>query len=378
MMPQNTPEQLAFFNAVGSSNTELVRAMVGSNANLLNSFDYRSFGATPLTLVCFGHRAEMVQCLIELGVDPNRRSDWHMGPWSPLHCAVYRRDTALAEYLLAHGATLDVHTAAGLGRTDDVARLLDEDPSRVSEPGGDGCQPLHFADSIDVAQLLLDRGANINARCVDHYSTPVQYLCTARPEVARYLLTKGADPDVFSSITCGDLNSVQRQLDDDPSLLQARINQTFFPPGPEHDVHNILTFTVGQDASLLHAASRANQPQVIAELVGRGLPVDVRGGYDQATALHTAAWCNCVRAAEALLDQGADINIRSGRIHNNSPAGWAIVSGAEAVFRLLMERGAERYEWFLDDAKHACAGHFDQVSHAPREQRERILAWLQR
>ncbi len=58
----------------------------------------------------------------------------------------------------------------------------------------------------------------------------------------------------------------------------------------------------------------------------------MRGGYDQATALHTAAWCNCVRAAEALLDQGADINIRSGRIHNNSPAGWAIVSGAEAVF----------------------------------------------
>ncbi len=54
MMPQNTPEQLAFFNAVGSSNTELVRAMVGSNANLLNSFDYRSFGATPLTLVCLG------------------------------------------------------------------------------------------------------------------------------------------------------------------------------------------------------------------------------------------------------------------------------------------------------------------------------------
>jgi hypothetical protein len=82
-----------------------------------------------------------------------------MGPWSPLHCAIFRGDKKLATFLLSKNAVMDVHTAAGLGDCDTVCKLLTVEAGRVNEPGGDGCMPMHFADTVDVAKLLLDRGA---------------------------------------------------------------------------------------------------------------------------------------------------------------------------------------------------------------------------
>lgn len=376
MTKSNTPEQSHFFRTLASGDLQQIRASVVGAAELLDSFDYRSFGATPLTTACYSNRPAVVELLIDLGADPNKRSDWQMGPWSPLHCAIYRRDRTLAIYLLSRGATMDVHTAAGLGDCDAVSRLLDAAPARVAEKGGDGCQPLHFADTIDVAKLLLERGAEIDARCTDHYSTPLQYLCTTRPEVARNLLSAGALPDIFSVIACGDQRAIENLLDADPNLIHARINQEFFPPGKEHNVHNVLNFSIGTDSTPMHAAARTNQGEAIAQLVRRGLSANVRGGYDHGTPLHTAAWHHCVQAAETLLDHGADLEARSGKLHNNTPAGWAIVAGASEVFELLLDRGAQCHPWFVDDARYACAGRFDQVSNTSPENRQRILTRL--
>ena len=376
MKQNNTPAQTEFFRTLADGDMDRIRAIVVNDFEILDSYDYRNFGATPLTMACFSNRPALVEALIELGADPNRRSDWNMGPWSPLHCAIFRRDKVMAEFLLSHGATLDVHTAAGLGKCDDVESLLDADPSRVLERGGDGCQPLHFADTVEVARLLLERGAEIDGRCIDHHSTPAQYLCSIRTEVARFLFFFGATPDIFSTVLCGDDPLVEKLLNADTTLINARINQSFFPPGSENDVHNILTFTVGLDATPLHAAAKGNRRETISILVRRGLSPNVRGGYDQATPLHIAAWNNCPVSAESLLENGADIDARSGKLHNNSPAGWAIVSGSDSVFELLMDRGAACHPWFLNDARDACAGRFSQVSNASSEQRNRILSWL--
>jgi ankyrin repeat protein len=320
----------------------------------------------------------MVELLLDLGADPNRRSDWEMGPWSPMDCAVAKGHTALAERLLERGATLDTLGAAGLGRVDDLRRMLDADPQAVHARGGDGCQPLHFAHSTEIVDLLLERGADIDARCVDHYSTPVQYLAESQPAIARYLFQRGAAPDIFSASLAGDIETVDRLLDEAPSLLNARIDQSFFPPGPDHDVHNMMTFSVGHHATPLHAAARGNHPELVRMLVGRGMSPDVRGGYDDATPLHLAAWNNLAEAATALVDAGADINARSGRIHNNAPAGWAIVAGSADVFELLLDRGAEILEWFADDVKDALAGRFAAVSQGTPEKYARMQRTLDR
>jgi ankyrin repeat protein len=376
-MSRNTNEQIEFFRILADGDHGKIRAFAMMNPGILDSFDYRNFGATPLTWACFGNRRDLVELLVDLGVDPNRRSDWYMGPWSPLHCAIFRGDKELAAFLLSKGAVMDVHTAAGLGDCDAVRKLLDALPGRVNERGGDGCMPLHFVDTVDVAKLLLDRGAEIDGRCIDHYSTPVQYLCTTRPDVAKFLLSMGAQADIISSAACGDVGSIENLVRENADVIHVTINQKFFPPGTSHDVHNIMTFSIGQNATPLHAAAKGNRPEVISLLVKYGLSPNVRGGYDASTPLHLAAWSNCRDSAVALLENGADIEARSGKMHNNTPAGWAIVAGADSVFELLTEQGAHQHPWFLEDARAACTGHFDQVSTASKEQRARILSLLE-
>jgi ankyrin repeat protein len=373
---QNSPLEIAFFQAIAEDRFDEVRRLVAQDRSLLLAFEHTNFGATPLTRGCFGNQLAMARVLLDLGMDPDRRSDWEMGPWSPLHCAAFRRDRELAEELLKGGATLDVHGASGLGWIDEVRRLLDADPARVNERGGDGCQPLHFADTVEVARFLLDRGADIDGRCVDHYSTPVQYLCSVRPAVACFLFQQGARPDFFSAIMSGARDVVDRLLVEQPSLLEARINQEFFPPGPEHNVHNTMTYAVGLDATPLHAATKANRAEMVDLLVRSGHPVDARGGYDDATPLHLAAWDDHLEAAQRLVAHGADLNARSGKLHQNSPAGWAIVAGSARVLEYLLDCGAERLPWFVEDARDGVAGRFGQFKRVPAENHARILARL--
>ncbi len=118
-------------------------------------------------------------------------------------------------------------------------------------------------------------------------------------------------------------------------------------------------------------------PQSIVDIiVDAGLSPDVRGGHDDQTPLHLAAWNGYSALVSKLLDRGADISIRSGNIHNNSPAGWAIVAGSADVFELLMDRGAEVLDWFVDDAVAAAAGRFAQYKCVPQSNYERILRRL--
>ena len=69
-----------------------------------------------------------------------------------------------------------------------LRELVDADPSLVHARGGDGKTPLHCARTVEIAQYLIDRGADLDARDVDHESTPAQYLVREAPDVARLLV----------------------------------------------------------------------------------------------------------------------------------------------------------------------------------------------
>jgi ankyrin repeat protein len=103
----------------------------------------------------------------------------------------------VARTLVERGATLTVHAAAGIGLTDNLLRMLDADPSLIDAKGCDACTPLHFARDVATARLLLDRRARIDARDEDHDSTPAQWLIRDAPDVVRFLLDRGATPDIF-------------------------------------------------------------------------------------------------------------------------------------------------------------------------------------
>ena len=280
------------------------------------------------------------------------------------------------EYLLGRGATLTPHAASRLGKFDRLHAMLAVDPTAVHARGGDGQTPLHFARSVQIADLLLEHGAEIDARDIDHGSTPAQWLGESRPLVAAHLVTRGAAPDPFLAVRIGDIPLLERLIKAEPEGASLRVSRDRFPAAPPAAGH-IYLFTIGEGCTLLHAAVSADQSGSVRWLAANGADVNARGGYDDGTPLHAAAWNDRAGPIGALLDAGADINAVSGSLHHNEPIGWAIVSGAVDAFRVLRERGAAVREHHIEDARRGAEGAFRQFnSGRPIEAWREILRLL--
>ena len=214
-------------------------------------------------MFAFGQRAahiaakneQLLTTLIAAGADVNMKSDWENGPYTVLDNA----NESTARFLLAHGATLTPNVAARLGWLDDLRTLVNADGALVHARGGDGQQPLHEAKTVAMADFLLDHGAGIDVRCIDHKSTPAQYALVDRPEVCRRLLERGATPDIFMAARLGDLPLATRLLDTDPASVAARINEPGYPPVPPF---NIYCWSIGFGLSPQDVASRFDHHDV--------------------------------------------------------------------------------------------------------------------
>src|ERR1700744_1562051 len=103
-----------------------------------------------------------------------------------------------------------VHDVARAGLTDKLAEMLANDRSLIDAKGMDARTPLHCAGTVGVAALLLDHGAQIDARDEDHDSTPAQWLIGESPDVTRFLLERGAKADIFLAAALGDMALAQK------------------------------------------------------------------------------------------------------------------------------------------------------------------------
>ncbi len=120
---------------------------------------------------------------------------------SLLLTAAYAGRRDLFDLLLHHGAGVSVFEASALGLPDRVLGCLETDPSLVGAYSHDGWTPLHLASFFghqEVADLLLARGADVNARSRStrfaRENTPLHAAAANRQvAVAELLIARGAD-----------------------------------------------------------------------------------------------------------------------------------------------------------------------------------------
>jgi ankyrin repeat protein len=205
--------------ALQSDDVVAIEALVQKHADLLNPPN----GRPPITEARTVTTAEH---LLSLGADAEAAGKW----WAS---GMYSRTVAqdVGRLLVERGAGLTVHAAAGLGRIDRLGEILAVDPSLIDSKGGDGCTPLHFSRDVATAEFLLAHGARIDARDEDHESTPAQWLIGDAPAVARFLLGRGAAPDIFLAAALGDLSLAENLVDENRGCLAYRIGRApEFPP----------------------------------------------------------------------------------------------------------------------------------------------------
>jgi ankyrin repeat protein len=319
----------------------------------------------------------MLDVLLAAGADINARSRWWAGGFGLIDCA----SPDLSAYAIERGAAVTVHAAARLGLFDQLRALLDADASLVHARGGDGQTPLHFASSVEIARFLLDRGADIDARDVDHESTAAQYMVKSRPTVARYLIERGCVTDILLAAALGERRLVDAHLARDPESIRTRVTEEFFPMiggksggtiyqwelgwyvsaaqvarkfghpalfaflmdrspaderllnacwlGDESLVRSILAerpniageLTPGVRRHLAHAA-RNNDTTAVRLMLLAGLPVDGRSQHG-ATALHWAAWQGNAEAVRLILERRPPLEDASNAFEG-TPLSWAI------------------------------------------------------
>jgi hypothetical protein len=161
----------------------------------------------------------MLDVLLSYGADLNLKSTWWAGGFGLLEHDITPEQAAP---LIARGAVVDIFAAAHLGMIDRVRELVERDPSQVRARGGDGKTALHCATTVEIARYLLDHGADIDARDVDHESTAAQYLVRDAPDVTRFLVERGAWFDIFIAVGLRDPALVERCLREDPDALDHR------------------------------------------------------------------------------------------------------------------------------------------------------------
>ncbi|MFL5614363.1 MAG: hypothetical protein ACJ796_11955 [Gemmatimonadaceae bacterium] len=227
------------------------------------------FDSPALVAVAGTGDVSLIDALLQLGADPNRRSDWWAGGFHPLYSA----NDAVAERLLAAGSIPDACAAAHLDRVELMETMLKEDPSRVHERGGDGQTPLHFARSRRMVDLLLDAGADIDARDVDHRSTPAEWMIGfedgrggSRTELARYLVERGAATDIFLAAALGLTSRVTAMLDRDPSLLSLRTGEGEYGERPPSSLR-IYYWTIGPNLTPLQTALRFGRDETVRAMM---------------------------------------------------------------------------------------------------------------
>lgn len=320
---------------------------------------------------------EMLDVLLEAGADINAKSRWWAGGFGLLHGA----EPDLAAYAIQRGATVDVHAAARLGLLNQLREQVTADPKLVHARGGDGQTPLHFASTVEIAAFLLEHGADIDARDLDHESTPAQWMIKERQGVARFLVQRGCRTDFLMAAALGDVALARQHLAADPKCIHLRVTDEYFPMinpksggtiyqwtlgwyvaphevarqfGHEEvfnllmdhspaDVKLITACWVGDEATvksllkenpslptslspayqrhLAHAA-RNNNLSAVRLMLAAGLPLDALGQH-RATPLHWAAFQGNAEMTRAILHHQPPLELKDADF-KNTPLGWAI------------------------------------------------------
>lgn len=213
-----------FVAAVLHGEVEAVRAILAEHAEVAERINDPLFYFDSPAVLQARSNLPLLDLLLEHGADINARSQWWAGSFGILDGVTPEQ----AAPLIARGAQVDVWSAAGLGDLARLRELIEADPSLVHARGGDGQTPLHFAANVEVAEYLLACGAELDVRCVDHESTPAQWAIGERPDVARYLVERGAWYDIFLAVALGDLERARQCYDADPACLGYRVGEGFY------------------------------------------------------------------------------------------------------------------------------------------------------
>lgn len=345
----------SFVKAVNERQAQVVDRSLAKHVDLRHNIDRHWFAFDSPAVVAAKDSEAMIKVLLKHGADLNQRSSWWAGSFGVLDGA----SPEMAQFLIERGAKHNIHSAAEQNNIELVREFLDRDPQSVNARGGDGQTPLHVAASVEMAELLLDSGADPSIRCLDHSATAAQYH-VSNPEICRHLIMRGSTPDIFMACAIGDRELVEQVLQGEPESISSRVGTCPHTSPVDDRSHLHIYFWKLLTASTpLEVAREFDHRQLYDELFRRSpasqqflaacwdgdrdkvvkiverVP-DVLGQLTDAeqTEMARAAWNGRLESVRLMLEFGFDPHLRGDE--NSTPLDRAAFHGYREIVELLL------------------------------------------
>lgn len=192
---QDGKAQGTLHDAARLGNLEGVKRLLESGAKV-NAKD--SQGKTPLHWAAFKAPVEVVQLLLQKGARVNPKDDQG---WTPINVAVIAGNLEAVKLLIEHRADARIKNKFGNAPLNEAVKrnraaiarvLIEKGGADVNGRGQFGLAPLDLAGfgDLDVARLLIEKGADVKARDELGF-TPLHN--SGSPEMTKLLLENGAE-----------------------------------------------------------------------------------------------------------------------------------------------------------------------------------------
>jgi hypothetical protein len=124
----------------------------------------------------------------------------------------------------------------------------------------------------------------MDARDVDHESTPAQYMLRVeqrrhyprdRQDVARYLVSRGCRTDILMAAALGDADLVRRHLDSNPACIRMSVSEEWFPKQDPRAGGTIYIWKLGAHRTA-HSVARDFGHEEVFQLLLERTPEDMK------------------------------------------------------------------------------------------------------
>jgi len=199
-----------------------------------------------------------------------------------------------------HRGWTGLHAAARAGHLEAVRLLLERGANPNAREAGDNTYPLHWAAAHghpDVVQALVESGGDVHGNGDMHELDVIGWATVfgspdsepavfppARRDVVSFLVERGARHHIFSAMAVGDLALIQRVVEEEPDALDRRMSRFEEGQTPLHFAirrkrYDILDLLITLGADLETADDNGQTPLASAML---------RGDQDAMRRLHAA------------------------------------------------------------------------------------------